>query len=302
MTDPPSTQSPLNIDDLAAGTESDQIKFGDWEVGTEIYRSEQSVVYAARPAGAPEHWPLDYALKTVVEDSSCHSLMQEAIVLAQVQNEHLITVLDAQFDAPPYYLIFPLLGGQTAADLLTNRGPLDPPHALWIVRQAAMALEELHVAGWGHGDVKPDNVMVGRTGHVTLLDLGFSRALVKRDSKKTTSEDRGLIGSLAYMAPETLLSQGRYEAVSDVYSLGVMLFELVTGRLPFEHSAAADLIAAHATQIPQDARHYRPGTPPGLADLISKMLVKQPLRRPSASELIQALSRLEIETFNLRVA
>jgi serine/threonine protein kinase len=109
----------------------------------------------------------------------------------------------------------------------------------------AEALDALHAAGWMHADVKPSNVFVSSSGHVTLIDLGFARSADERGS----IADRPLLGTLNYMAPEVLYSSRGGDIRSDVYSLGVTLFEMLTGRLPFDSQDVAELASqqrAHA--------------------------------------------------------
>ncbi|MGI9454992.1 MAG: protein kinase domain-containing protein, partial [Aeoliella sp.] len=151
--------------------------------------------------------------------------------------------------------------------------------------------------GMVHGDVKPENLVLAPTGHATLLDLGFA-------SSKEESNDwanRPVMGSLAYIAPELVTSTYSAGPPSDQYSLGVMLYELLAGRLPFDGNDPAELVAQHRGQKPVCLRTLRPDIPKSVASLVHSLLSKDPLRRGGThGELAERLVRLEIDSFAFR--
>ncbi|HTU25212.1 MAG TPA: protein kinase, partial [Pirellulales bacterium] len=172
------------------------------------------------------------------------------------------------------------------------------PVALWIARQVAEALEALSAAGWMHSDVKPSNIRVSTAGHATLVDLGSAQ----RHGEQRSLADRPVVGTLAYMAPEMLLSSIAADVRSDIYSLGITLYELLTGRLPFATDDKRRLVLDHRQELPSDLRLAAPQLPTHVARLVRQMLAKQPLRRPQTPrELIDRLVRLEIDTFAERM-
>ena len=184
--------------------------------------------------------------------------------------------------------------------------------ACWIVRQAAQALACLHGEGWLHADVKPSNLLVAHDGHVTLLDLGFLQplnALRAHDSIVQGSVVQGaappaagdatgsdcLLGTLKYIAPEMLTRHGRFVAASDIYSLGVVLYEILAGQHPFAGATEMDLVRLHLEAVPTDIRAIDPAIPESLAELVLAMTAKDPLRRPATAEqVVRCLTRLEI--------
>jgi serine/threonine-protein kinase len=160
-------------------------------------------------------------------------------------------------------------------------------------------MEALGSAGWIHGDIKPSNIFVSPQGHVTLLDLGFSR----RDDEADAANDRCLMGTGYYIAPECLATAPHCDVRSDIYSLGVVLYELLAGRRPFEGKSLEELTVQHQEAMPLSLRRVAPYVPDSLAQLVHDMLAKSPLRRPqTARELIDRLAEQEIATFTERTA
>jgi serine/threonine protein kinase len=187
----------------------------------------------------------------------------------------------------------PWLPGATLDSHAAHR-PLDPPDALWIARQISEALQALHDHGWTHGDIKPSNVRISPEGHATLLDLGFAR----RKGESGCAVDRCVLGTCNYMAPELITSALAADIRSDIYSLGVLLFQLLSGRLPFEGNNLAEVVSQQCSGRAPDLRRLVPQLPSAVAGLIRELLGKEPLRRPqSPRELIQRLVALEVATF-----
>jgi serine/threonine-protein kinase len=257
-------------------------------------------VWLAQPADAVSR-PGAYALKLLRphwEDSpeAVATLRREALVGRTVSSPRLAPVLAAHVAEPPYYIVMPWLAGVTLDTLLPGRR-MGMAVALWHARQVAEALDALHQAGWMHGDVKPANVHVSPRGHVTLLDLGFAR---QADEPGRGLADRPVLGTPRYLAPEA--ARGTQADVrADLYSLGVLLFEQLAGRPPFDAADLGELVRLHRQQTARGIRELVPAAPPAVDRLLRRLLAKQALRRPqSPRELIDDLARLEIELFDER--
>jgi eukaryotic-like serine/threonine-protein kinase len=193
-------------------------------------------------------------------------------------------------------VVMPCLEG-TTLDRLLACGRLPLAESLWYARQAAEALAALDEAGWIHGDVKPSNLFLSSEGHVTLLDLGFAR----RARETGSAVDRCVLGTCNYLAPELITSALRADNRSDIYSLGVVLFELLSGRLPFVGKDLAELATQHRQAAAPNLRRLAPHLPGEVVGLVRRMLAKDPLRRPQTpQELVDQLSALEIATFSER--
>ena len=222
---------------------------------------------------------------------------RQATVSKEVFHPHLVSILATGLRRPPYYVVMPWLAGCTMEDRLVLGRRVDLPHLLWIIRQVAEALEALHTAGWMHGDVKPSNIFVSASGHATLLDVGFARRVARIGSAVA----RPVTGTAHYMAPELITSAPRADIRSDIYSLGVVLFRSLAGRVPFDGNSLAEVTSQHLRARAPDLRHQVPRLPSGLVHLVREMLAKEPLRRPRAPrELIERLVTLEIATFSAR--
>lgn len=277
---------------------------GNWQLDSAASCGMLTDLYYARPVGCPPDWPSDYVVKVLKapHDSdplAINFIRREAEIGRQISNSHIVPILESRVNEAPYWVVMPRLSGAALNRAVAAIGYISVPQALWITRQIAAALKSLHKCGWIHADVKPSNIIVSADGHATLIDFGSS---LKSD-ESLISWDRPVVGTLHYIAPEMLTSQTAADCRSDIYSLGVTLFEMLSGRLPFQFSDQAELIQAHLSKTPPDLRQLRNDIPRFVADLVTQMLEKDPMKRPqTAKELIGRLMDLEIETLDIRVA
>lgn len=229
-------------------------------------------------------------------------LKREAAVATEVGHAELVSVLAWDWFACEPHLVLPYLDGITLRRLLDRRlqSALSPgagpalSRALSIVRQVAAALGALHSAGWLHGQVGPRHVIVSPQGHATLIDLTKCRRLASGECEM----DGLLPAAPEYAAPE-MFSRSRLTAVADVYSLGVLLFEAIAGRLPFAAKSPQGWAAAHRREAPPDVRAIRPDASLEVREVLRRMLAKEPLRRPTAEQVVNWLAELEIEELSL---
>jgi serine/threonine protein kinase len=184
-----------------------------------------------------------------------------------------------------------LLEGESARQRLRREYTLGQRVSLWAVRQTAEALTALHRAGFVHGDVKPDNIRLVDPGTAVLIDLGFAH----RPGENASLLEQGyVLGTANYLAPELCVNAEDAGTQADVYSLGVTLFELLTGELPFPTGSVTDTMRRHLKEEPADLRDHPGRWPDRLAELITRMLSPAPNRRPKASAVVQELIWLEI--------
>ena len=275
---------------------------GNWQLEQLAAEGVVTRVYYARPLGCPPAWPADYVVKVLktqqTDDSLALSAMKrESEVGRHTSHPNLVPILEASLDTRPPHLVMPRLEGAPLSTVIERVGCLVVPQALWITRQLAQALTHLHAQGWIHGDIKPANVIVSREGHATLIDLGSAL----RPNESLYDEGRPLVGTLHFVAPELLMSATHTGPASDLYSLGIALFQMLTAQLPFSESDPARLVEAHLRQTPPAATQLRRGLPSCVDELIRRLLAKDPLRRPSSAEaLVDELANLEIELLESR--
>lgn len=289
--------------DAPAATAAQTVgRLGPWQLVRPLGEGSFTRVYIARPADGPPNQPASYVVKVLRKewwrDSQAIEMQRrEAWVGSKVTHPNVIPVLSASVQEPPFYLVTPKLEGTSLAQLIADREKLPVPLALWIARQTADALAALYeTAGVIHTDVKPANIFVSLTGHSTLIDFGFVQTMTEASHWAT----RPLAGTLAYMAPEMITSTLAAGPRSDIYSLGVTLYEMLTGHRPWETDDPAELATLHREAKPTDIRVLRPEIPEPVAELVHSMLAKDALRRPaSAQELASRLVRLEIKSFAL---
>jgi serine/threonine protein kinase len=278
-------------------------RLGPWQLVKPLGDGNLTRVYLARPADAPPNQLAAYVVKVLRKEwwrdpQVIDMQRREAWVGSKISHPNLLPVLSASVEEPPFYVVTPKLEGETLAELIVKRGQLGVPLSLWIARQVADGLAALlDATGMIHTDVKPANILVSHAGHATLIDFGF----VQTSAEASQWATRPLAGTLAYIAPEMVTSALAAGPSSDIYSLGVTLYEMLTGARPWNTEDAAELALRHREAKPTDIREHRPELPAPVAELVHSMLAKDPLRRPgSARELATRLVRLEIQSFTLR--
>ncbi len=278
-------------------------RLGPWQLVRLISEGNFTRVYQARPADAEPSQPASYVVKVLRnqwwrDPQAIEMQRREAWVGTQVSHPNLLPVLASSVGEPPFYVVGPRLNGAPLSQLIREHEQLPVPFSLWVARQIADGLAALlEATGMIHSDVKPANVLVSPAGHATLIDFGF----VQTPAEASQWATRPLAGTLAYIAPEMVTSALAAGPRSDIYSLGVTMYEMLTGRRPWESDDPGELATLHRQAKPTDVRALRPEVPQGVAELIHAMLAKDPLRRPgSACELATKLVRLEIESFTLR--
>ncbi|GAA2977024.1 serine/threonine-protein kinase [Streptomyces fulvorobeus] len=216
--------------------------------------------------------------------------VRECRVTAQVDHPGLVTVHDAGDDEDHLFLVMQYVEGADLADHLAEHAPYPWPWAVAVAAQLCAVLSAVHAVPIVHRDLKPRNVMVRPDGTVTVLDLGVASVL---DTDTTRLTHTGSpIGSPAYMAPEQAMG-GAVGPYTDLYALGVLLHELLSGDVPFAGSTALGVLHRHLYEPPLPVRHLRPEVPAQLEALVLRLLAKDPQARPaSAQEVYETLAPL----------
>ncbi|MCY0999021.1 protein kinase [Myxococcus sp. MISCRS1] len=218
---------------------------------------------------------------------------REAELAASLHHPNILEVHDFGEDAEGPFLVCEWVRGEDLRSLAARLGPVPPEAALVLGWELARALSAAHASGVVHRDVKPDNVLVAEGGPLKLADFGLAAL---EDQERLTSTG-AVTGSLAYMAPERI-DTGAFTPASDVYAVGVILFELVSGGTPHAGKGAAHLAASVMTRDAPSLTEVVPGTPESLSALVSRCLARDARNRPTdggvlAAEL-EALLRQEV--------
>jgi serine/threonine protein kinase len=224
-------------------------------------------------------------------------LQREARAGLRAQHTHLVRLLQVHVTRPPYYLVMELLPGESLRRRLRRDYRLDTPTSVWIARQTAEALNALHRAGFVHGDVKPDNIRLVDDGTAKLIDLGFAH----RPGENAALLEQGyVLGTVDYLAPELCAFDPAADQGADLFSLGVTLFEMLTGRLPYPPGTVEQTLRRHRSDPPADLRRQAVAVPPALLTLVERLLAHRPGARPRAAVVVQQLIALEIATLHWR--
>lgn len=221
-------------------------------------------------------------------------LQREARACLAVKHPNLVTLSHAHVTRPPYFIVMDMLPGESLRRRLRRDYQVEVGEALWIVRQVVEALAALHRKGFVHGDIKPDNIRITDEGKATLLDLGFAH----RPGENAMLLEQGyVLGTVNYLAPELCHSKQPLDDLrSDVFSLGVTLFELIAGQLPYEPGNTNETMHRHMTERPRDIGTLGLPLPRALPHLLERMMTHNPLHRPRASALIGEFINLEISS------
>src|SRR5580765_7165018 len=225
--------------------------------------------------------------ETAVDAERFH---REIRVLARLRHPFILPLHDSGEAGGALFFVMPFVDGESLRARLTREGRLPVADALELAREVADALQAAHDEGVVHRDVKPENILIARSGHALLADFGIARGTPGAARPETMTQLGMAIGTVAYMSPEQAMGEREIDARSDVYALGCVLFEMLSGSPPFTGTTAMSVVAKHLSSPPPDLRALRPEVPPAIAQVLSRALAKAPADRPaSARELALAL-------------
>ena len=266
---------------------------GRYRVVERLARGGMSTVYSA----VDERLERPVAVKVMAPSLSsdpafADRFAREARVAAKLSHLNAVSVYDQGVDGEHVFLVMELVRGRTVRDLLRERGVLTPPQAVSIMEPVLAALAAAHRAGLVHRDVKPENILLSDDGVVKVADFGLARA-IEADASSTRT---GLMmGTVAYCPPEQL-SRGSADARSDVYSAGVVLFELLTGRAPFTGDSAMAVAYQHVNSDVPPPSSVRAGIPHQLDELVLRATSREPSGRPlDAGALLAELHDVRVD-------
>jgi serine/threonine protein kinase len=219
------------------------------------------------------------------EDRFRERFRRESRVAASIDHPNVIPILEAGDEDGVLFITMRLVEGTDLRALIAEEGRLDPLRAARIVRQVGAALDAAHVRGLVHRDVKPANVLLARAEHVYLSDFGLAKPAEEAGG---LTRQGSIIARAEYVAPEQII-EDRVDALTDVYALGCLFFEALTGEAPFARSKDGPAMLAHVNEPPPSPLERRPDLPRVFDDVVRRAMAKEPEERyPSAGDLGQA--------------
>jgi len=262
---------------------------GRYRVRARIARGGMATVYVATDLRLERRIALKVMHAHLSDDSAFQSrFIQEARAAARLADPHVVNVFDQGQDGELAYLVMEYLPGITLRELLREQKRLTVPQTITIMDAVLAGLSAAHRAGIVHRDVKPENVLLAEDGRIKIGDFGLARA-----TTANTATGQQLLGTIAYLAPE-LVTRGTADARSDIYALGIMLYEMLVGEQPYKGEQPMQIAFQHATESVPRPSVRNPGVPEQLDELVLWATEKSPDERPDdAQQMLERLREIE---------
>lgn len=211
---------------------------------------------------------------------------REAQAAARLSHPNIVNIYDVGVSGDDHYIVMEYVPGRTLKELIQQKGHLSPEEALTITGEIAEALAHAHAHGLVHCDIKPHNILMMNGQTAKVADFGIARAV----TESTMTYSGNVIGSVHYFSPEQAKGT-MITPKSDVYSLGVVLYEMLTGELPFTGENPVSIAMKHLQDEPTPVRRIDPDIPPVVEALVSRMMAKDPAMRPSSEEVVHEVEQ-----------
>ena len=262
---------------------------GRYQVRSRIARGGMATVYLATDLRLERRVAIKIMHAHIADDTAfAHRFIQEARSAARLAHPNVVNVFDQGEDGETAYIVMEYLPGITLRELLKDYTRLTPEQALDIMDSVLAGLAAAHRAGIVHRDLKPENVMLADDGRIKLADFGLARA-----ASANTATGQALLGTIAYLSPE-LVSRGTADARSDIYALGIMLYEMLTGVQPYTGDAPMQIAYQHANNTVPLPSEKIPGLPSGFDELVRWSTERDPEQRPrDAQVMLEKLRSIE---------
>ena len=268
---------------------------GRYRIGAQIARGGMSTVYAAIDTRLDREVAVKVMDPALAQEPAFRTRFErEARAVAKLSDPTLVNVFDQGVDEDYVFLVMELVEGGSLRELLKERGPMPPHAAVAVMKPVLGALALAHSKGMIHRDIKPDNVLISDDHRVKLADFGLVRAIntaMGEQSETTTAVNGQVIGTVGYLSPEQVRGENLTQA-SDVYSAGILLFELLTGRTPFKGGTAVETAMARINRPVPAPSTLMPDVPPEIDELVLRACHRDPRQRfQDGTEFLDAVER-----------
>lgn len=274
-------------------------RLGQYEIIEELGKGGMATVYRAYQPGAGRYVAIKIIHRALASDKQgLERFEREAQLVTRLEHPYLLPVFDVNTTNDPPYIVMRYLEGGTIKDVIEKRAIVPLGEILYLMRQIAGALDYAHRQGVVHRDIKPSNIMVDEDGNAFLTDFGIARI----NEGEGLTQTGFTVGTPGYMSPEQGMAEDAITPAADVYSLGVMLFEMATGKSPYSGSTPMALLMKHIQEPIPSALKFNPDLPEAIDEIIGKAMAKDPKARyQTAGELVDALREI-IDTAEMRSA
>ena len=249
-----------------------------WSVEGELGTGATSRVYLASHEDGRQRVVVKVMRAGAAMQDRAHQFLLEMRLLQQLAHPHVVPILEAGEARDVLYFIMPYVEGETLRQRLHRAGPLPVAEAVRVGRDIADALNHVHSAGIVHRDVKPDNILLSDRGAI-LLDFGHARAPGAASAATGADGKRYIVGTPGYVSPEQVAGKRVEDARSDLYSLGCVLFEMLTGAPPFTSGSSQQVMKRRLAEVPPDLRTVRADVPEDVAIVARRALAIDPAER-----------------------
>src|SRR5881398_1947087 len=277
------------------GTHVAQVLSANYELESEVGRGGMGIVYCARDRRLKR----EIAIKVLPPELSFRvdirqRFLREAETAAQLNHPNIVPIYTVEERDNLVYFVMAYIKGDNLGQRLQQHGPMPPVEVRRILREVAEALAYAHNRNVIHRDIKPDNIIIDEeTGRAMVTDFGIARALTDSGDSRLTATGMA-IGTPAYMSPEQSAGDRAIDGRSDLYSLGILGYQMLTGEPPFTATSTPAMLVKHISERPIPVEQRRADVPPDLARSVMMLLEKDPANRfPTAAALVAALDTRE---------